>query len=144
MKLTKTELKKLLKPLVKECIQESLLEEGLLSNVISEVVRGLGSTQQMIVENKQDNEDEIEQLQLEEKQKRVQKINETKKQMLDAIGNSAYNGVNLFEGTTPMKAANNSPAAMADPLSGQEPEDPGVDISKLMGNSNVWKKLAGN
>ena len=142
MKLTKTELKKLLKPLVKECIQESLLEEGLLSNLISEVVRGLGSTQQMVVEQ-EENVDEIKRLQLEEKQKRVQKINETRKQMLDAIGNSAYNGVDLFEGTTPMRAQS-SPTAMADPLSGQDPGDSGVDISKLMGNTNTWKKLAGN
>jgi len=144
MKLTKSELKKLLKPIVKECIQETLLEEGLLSNVISEVVRGLGSTQRPIIEQKQDNEDEINKLQLEEKQKRIQKINETRKTMLDAIGNSAFNGIDLFEGTTPMRAENSSSTAMADPLSNQDPEDSGIDISRLMGEANVWKKLAGN
>ena len=63
----KSELKKLLKPIVKECIQEALLEEGLLSNVISEVVKGLGGTQQPIVEQKQ-NDDESKKMQLQEKQ----------------------------------------------------------------------------
>jgi len=139
----KSELKKVLKPIVKECIQEALLEEGLLSNVIAEVVKGLGATQQPIVEQKQNN-DEIKKLQLEEKQKRIQKINETRRTMLDAIGNSAFNGVDLFEGTTPMRADNSSSTAMADPLSNQDPEDSGIDISRLMGEANVWKKLAGN
>ena len=100
MKLTKSELKKLLKPIVKECIQETLLEEGLLSNVISEVVKGLGSTQRPIIEQKQDNEDEINKLQLEEKQKRSQKINETKKQMLDAFHSNfqcSKRGLNVVE-----------------------------------------------
>ena len=139
----KSELKKVLKPIVKECIQEALLEEGLLSNVIAEVVKGLGATQQPIVEQKQNN-DEIKKLQLEEKQKRIQKINETRRTMLDAIGNSAFNGIDLFEGTTPMRADNSSSTAMADPLSNQDPEDSGIDISRLMGEANVWKKLAGN
>jgi len=138
----KSELKKVLKPIVKECIQEALLEEGLLSNVIAEVVKGLGATQQPIVEQKQNN-DEIKKLQLEEKQKRTQKINETRKSMLDVIGNSAYNGVDLFEGTTPMRAES-SATAMASPLASQDPGDPGVDISSLMGNAATWKKMAGN
>ena len=139
----KSELKKLLKPIVKECIQEALLEEGLLSNIISEVVKGLGTTRQPIVEQKE-NVDEIKTLQLQEKQKRSKKINETKKQMLDAIGNSSYNGVDLFEGTTPMRAASNSPTAMSNPLANQDPRDSGVDISGLMGDTSIWKKLAGN
>ena len=71
----KAELKKVLKPIVKECIQEALLEEGLLSSLISEVVKGLGTNQQPIVEQKQ-NDDEIKKLQTEEKKKRVQKMNQ--------------------------------------------------------------------
>ena len=95
----KTDLKKVLKPLIKECIKETLFEEGILSSVIAEVVKGLGTTQQLVVEQKQNNEDEIKKMQLQEKQKRSQKINETRKKMLDAIGKSSYNGVDLFEGT---------------------------------------------
>ena len=140
----KSELKKVLKPIVKECIQEALLEEGLLSNVISEVVKGLGATQQPIVEQKRNNEDQIAKMQAEEKKKRAQKINETRKKMLDAIGKNSYNGVDLFEGTTPTRSAGTpgSSPSPSSPLSDVEPSDPGVDISSLMGNANVWKALA--
>jgi len=141
----KSELKKLLKPIVKECIQEALLEEGLLSSVISEVVKGLGANQQPIVEQKQ-NSDEIKKLQVEEKKKRVEKINETRKKMLDAIGNTSLNGVDLFEGTTPLGRAG-APGETAQPggaLAGTDPGDAGIDISNLMGNTKIWKKMAGN
>ena len=139
----KSELKKVLKPIVKECIQEALLEEGLLSNVISEVVKGLSGTQQPIVEQKQ-NDDEIRKMQVQEKQKRSQKINETRKKMLDAIGKDSYNGVDLFEGTAPMSKAG-TPAdgsSPQGPLSNMDPSDAGVDISGLMGNAASWKTLA--
>ena len=141
----KTDLKKVLKPLIKECVKETLFEEGILSSVIAEVVKGLGTTQQLVVEQKQDNEDEVRKMQLQEKQKRSQKINETRKKMLDAIGKSSYNGVDLFEGTTPMSKAGsprdgNSPQG---PLTGVDPGDSGVDISKFLGKKNVWKALAG-
>ena len=140
----KSELKKLLKPIVKECIQEALLEEGLLSNVISEVVIVWGGTQQPIVEQKQ-NDDEIKKMQLQEKQKRIEKLNETRKGMLDAIGRSSYNGVDLFEGTMPMSQGG-SPGGGSSPqgaLAGVDPGDSGVDISKFLGKKNVWKALAG-
>ena len=141
----KADLKKLLKPIVKECIQEALLEEGLLSNVIAEVVKGLGAGQQPIVEQKQ-NDDEINKMQLEEKKKRSQKINETRQKMLDAIGNDSYNGVDLFEGTTPLNRAGNPGEAQQaqGALSDVDPSDPGIDISNLMGNVSTWKQLAGN
>jgi len=141
----KADLKKILKPLVKECIQEALLEEGLLSNVIAEVVKGLGAGQQPIVEQKQ-NDDEINKMQLEEKKKRSQKINETRQKMLDAIGNDSYNGVDLFEGTTPLNRAGNPGEAQQaqGALSDVDPSDPGIDISNLMGNISTWKQLAGN
>ena len=141
----KADLKKLLKPIVKECIQEALLEEGLLSNVIAEVVKGLGAGQQPIVEQKQ-NDDEINKMQLEEKKKRSQKINETRQKMLDAIGDSSYNGVDLFEGTTPLNRAGNPGEAQQaqGALSGVDSGDPGIDISNLMGNVSTWKQLAGN
>jgi len=140
----KSELKKVLKPIIKECIKEALFEEGVLSNIISEVVKGLGTPQQLVVEQKQ-NDEEMRKLQLEERQKRSQKLNETRKGMLDAIGRSSYNGVDLFEGTTPMSKAGsprdgNSPQG---PLTGVDPGDSGVDISKFLGKKNVWKALAG-
>jgi len=49
---------------------------------------------------------------------------------MSAIGKEAYNGVNLFEGTSPAPAQAPSTHA-ASPLSGQDPNDAGVDISNL-------------
>tara|TARA_R110000824_G_scaffold45962_7_gene132542 strand:- start:3741 stop:4172 length:432 start_codon:yes stop_codon:yes gene_type:complete len=139
----KSELKTLLKPLIKECIQETLLEGGLLSNVISEVVKGLGGTQQLVVEETRQDEGQMKKMQLQEKQKRIEKLNETRKGMLDAIGRSSYNGVDLFEGTTPIKSAGgpDSQPSPRGPLANMEPDDPGVDISRLMGNSDIWKAM---
>ena len=141
----KSELKTLLKPIIKQCVQEALFEDGVLSNIISEVVKGLGTPQQLVVEQRQNNDEEMRRLQQEEKQKRVQKLNETRKGMLDAIGRSSYNGVDLFEGTMPMSQGG-SPGGGSSPqgaLAGVDPGDSGVDISKFLGKKNVWKALAG-
>ena len=140
----KSDLKKDLKPIVKECIQEALIEEGLLSGVIAEVVKGLSAGQQPIVEQKQPTE-ERNRLANEEVQRRKTKINETRKQMLDAIGQSAYNGVNIFEGTDALSSGGtpDAPAATQGPLSGIAPGDAGVDISGLLGTGNkrIWNSL---
>ena len=60
------------------------------------------------------------------------KLKQHKKKLMAAIGGSAYNGVNLFEGTTPAPAQA-APSTQASPMSGQAPNDPGVDISNLFG-----------
>jgi hypothetical protein len=138
----KSDLKKILKPLVKECIQEAFLEEGLLSNVIAEVVKGLNV--QPLVEQVQPKPPQAQVTEQkivdEETQKRKQKINETRKQMLDAIGKDSYNGIDLFEGTQPARESSNPQGALAN----TDPNDPGIDISSLMGNKKTWKTLAGN
>ena len=54
--------------------------------------------------------------------------------MLDAVGKDAYNGVDLFAGTTPSSAPTES--KNGDPLSGVDPTDSGVDISQLFGGVN--------
>ena len=140
----RTELKKLIKPLVKECVQETILNDGLLSNIVSEVMQGMGN--QFLIENKEQivptmsNENSVQMEQLKERQ------NETRKRLLDEIGKDAYNGVDLFEGTTPIRDSGR-PNAMgqANPMSGQDPEDPDVDISAIvaLGGKN-WKALANN
>jgi len=135
--MTKTDLKKVLKPLIKECIKETLFEEGVLSNVISEVVKGLGGSRQPIVEEKKDNtQNEMKKMQLEQRKKRSQQLNETKRKMLDAINKDAYGGVDIFEGTMPISQGGNpdSSTSPQGPLSGVAPSDPGVDISGLFGN----------
>ena len=140
----KSELKKVLKPIVKECIREALFEEGVLSSVISEVMQGLNAPRRPIVEQRENNEAEMRKMQLEQKQKRTQQISETRKKMLDAIGKNSYNGVDLFEGTTPVASAGSpgDAASPQGPLTGVDPNDAGVDISGLMGNFSAWKTLA--
>ena len=131
----KQELKKLLKPLIKECIKEVILEEGVLSNVVSEVVQGLGAPR--IVEAKAapvQQQSSIEGMQRAAEQKRAQ-INEQKNKLLSAIDKSAYGGIDLFEGTQPLSAGgkvSSGPQAQG-PLSDMDPNDPGVDISGIMG-----------
>ena len=131
--MTKTELKQIIKPMVAQCIKESLLEEGILSTVISEVVKGMSA--QLMVESPA--------VATPPPQEREQpsaishKLEETKKQMMAAIGNDAYGGVNLFEGTRPAPADAQQNAH--GPLKDTDPNDSGVDITGLF-NSN-WSKL---
>ena len=145
----KSELKSILKPLVKECIQETLYESGLLSSIIAEVLQGVQGSQAIISENRpvatrQQSQPELAENNKASEQKRTQ-LRETKKNLLDSIGREAYNGVDLFEGTTPLSrggSPTSSPAASG-PMSGIDPSDPGVDISGLTGAlGGVWKKLA--
>ena len=123
----KSDLKKLIKPLVKECIHEVLLEEGLLSNVVSEVAKGL-NTAPVITE-------QVEQAPAPKPRKRDYSADRRK--LMDAIGNDAYNGVNLFEGTTPAPAQQEQTAGSVDM---GDPNEAGVDIgSKLRHSSKIWQ-----
>jgi len=128
--MNKADLKKVIKPLVKECIHEVLLEEGLLSNVVAEVAKGLqGNT---IVETHQPRP-EAQQMKQSNRQ-----MKEYKENLLKSIGQDAYNGVDLFEGTQPLNQAK--------PAQGQadlgNPHDAGVDISSLVGKSSaIWQAL---
>lgn len=134
----KEELKKVLKPLVKQCINEVLLEEGLLSTVIAEVMKGTGATQ--IVETKQPQK--VDNTAAREAKRK--KLLERKRKLLDSIGKDTYNGVNVFEGTTPTKSAPPpGETTTQGPLSGVSPNDPGVDISALMGSAHNWSKMVG-
>jgi hypothetical protein len=130
----KSELRQVLKPLIKECIKEVIFEEGILSNIVSEVAQGLGG--QRIVEQAPPavQEAQQEQARAEEQERIQQKLQETRKRMLDAIGGDAYNGVDVFAGTTPAPAQTES--KQGDPLSGVDPRDPGVDINQLFGGAN--------
>ena len=139
----KADIKKLIKPLVKECIHEVLIEEGVLSNVVSEVAKGMQSN--VVVENtkqvkKQDNRLFNEDLQMKRSQDEGRlKLQEHRKKLLEEVGTDAYNGVDLFEGTTPMAAQSESKAGSVDL---GDPTSSGVDISSLMGGvSQVWKQM---
>ena len=127
----KSELRQVLKPLIKECIKEVIFEEGVLSNIVSEVAQGLGG--QTIVETKQQPAEPQRNYE-EENRSAQQKLQETRKRMLDAVGKDSYNGVDLFAGTTPSAAP--AETNQGDPLSGVDPRDSGVDISQLFGGVN--------
>tara|TARA_R110002110_G_scaffold75720_2_gene200019 strand:+ start:516 stop:947 length:432 start_codon:yes stop_codon:yes gene_type:complete len=141
----RSELKKMIKPIVKECVQEALLGEGILSNIVSEVAQGMGN--QFLVERKEEivpsmsNENSV-QMEAMESRKR-EELKEYKQQLLDQIGNEAYNGIDLFEGTKP-SAPEMSATQAAGPLGNKDPSDAGVDISGIMalGGKN-WKALIG-
>lgn len=131
----KNELKKILKPIVAECIKESLYEEGLLKNIVSQVVEGYSAGATPIVESKPVSAP-VNNEKIEESAKMKAKLEQTKKQMLNAIGGSAYGGVNVFEGTTPAPADKGQQGSV---MEGVDPSDPGVDISQIF-NQN-WGKL---
>jgi len=144
----KSELKQLIKPIVEECIKDALLTSGLLTSVISEVVAGVQKG--LITEQVQSHpvQEPIEQQQkntISDQEKN--KILENKKKLLDAIGSSSYNGVDVFEGTKPLKKGGTQGQGKSsggyNPFDGVDPNNPGVNIDKLTSNlGNVWKKLA--
>ena len=130
------------KDLIKESVKEVLIEDGVLKSVISEVVKavGLSQAESTPVPNQESFTREANHQAAE---KRLQKLTESKKKMRDAIGNSSFGGVDLFEGTTPIKKAG-SPSTSGAPssaLDGVDPTDSGVDISSLLSGANVWKQL---
>ena len=130
----KSDLKNLIKPLVKECINEVLIEVGLLTEIVSQVATGMSS--QPLVENRPAAPAPVNNNQAE----RQRALKENRKKLLDAIGGDAYNGVDLFEGTTPAPGASQeAPAGSVDLGS---PSDAGVDISSILGGaSQIWKAM---
>ena len=138
--MNKSQLKQVLKPLIKECIKEVMFEDGVLSGVITEVARGLSSAPTVeapsLVERTSPDES-FSAMRKESLQQQRAQVNEHKKQLLDAIGRDAYNGVNLFEGTAPLAGgapAPGAPPTSQGPMSGVAASDPGVDISNLFGS----------
>lgn len=150
MKMNRSDLKKIIKPIVKECIKESLYESGVLSSIISEVVQGVVSgtnntvleqqaappVQKPVVENKSNDEARAQQ--------KIKELRNTKDKLLKAIGQSAYNGVNVFEGTEPLKSGGSpTSSAVPNPMGDRDPNDAGINIDALTNNlGGVWKKLA--
>jgi|TARA_R110002051_G_scaffold228923_1_gene291002 hypothetical protein len=129
----KSEFKNLIKPLVHECIRESLVEDGLISSVIAEVVRGMTTAQPLVEHATPPRDPEVAQLQRNAFNKETsKKLHEQKKKLMSSIGKGSYNGIDLFEGTTPAPGQT-SPQQQAGSLAGHSPQDPGVDINTLFG-----------
>ena len=122
-----------LKSIIKECVKEVLFEEGVLSNLVAEVAFGLAKAQVPLVETKQPpqmNAAALQEAREQEEELRRQKLLETKRKMLDAMGNSKM--ANVFEGTEPLKQGGSPSASPAHgPMANRDPNDAGVDISGL-------------
>lgn len=150
----KSELKEIIKPIVKECVEESIkqivIESGLLASVINEVIKG---TLPLLVEGYSNKEPETQKThqqisqpaqpkktpqnsQLMEQLKREKEaLSNEFKQQSRALENTLslkVGGVDVFSQTKPAPAENTS--EVANPLGGVSPSDPGVDISRLLGN----------
>ena len=135
-----------LKSIVKECVKEILFEEGVLSNLVAEVAFGITKAQGLVVEQQtqpktQPNKVEQAKELAEAQETKRKKLLETKRKMLDAMGNSKMK--NVFEGTEPLRQGSTSGAPPgSSPLSGQDPSDAGVDISGLFGLAGQkWNAL---
>lgn len=121
-----------LKSIIKECVKEVLFEEGVLSNLVAEVAFGITKAQTTLTESKQPQQDTraLQEAREEQAASRRQKMLETKRKMLDAIGNDRM--ANVFEGTQPLKEAGTpGKASPHGPMAGRDPNDAGVDISGL-------------
>jgi hypothetical protein len=123
-----------LKNIIKECVREVIFEEGLISGLVSEVVQGLGAGKISTSPGPSRS------LQTDGA---TRHMSETKKQVLDAMGTTSYEDAKkkfsnpeLFEGTKPIVENNGR-----SPLSGVEPNDPGVDISNIPGFGS-WSNVA--
>ena len=123
-----------LKSIIKECVKEVLFEEGVLSNLVAEVAFGIAKAQAPIVEAKQatpqNNTTVMQEARQQEEETRRRKLLETKRKMLDAMGNSKM--ANVFEGTEPLKQGGSPNASPAHgPMANRDPNDAGIDISGL-------------
>lgn len=135
----KSDLKKAIKPLVKECINEILIEEGLLASIVTEVNRGLQAPTLMESAPVRSMPEPAQRQRQADAAR--EKIMEHKRKLMDSIGSTAYNGVDLFENTTPISTQQEStPRAGSVDLG--NPGDAGVDIGALMGNaSKIWDAM---
>ena len=135
--------KSALKKIIKECVKEILFEEGVLSSLVAEVAVGITKAQGIVVETKQpqQNTAALQEAKEEEAETRRKKLLETKRKMLDAIGNQKM--ANVFEGTEPLREGG-TPGRTSPhgPMSGRDPGDAGVDISGLFGLAGQkWNAL---
>ena len=132
-----------LKSIIKECVKEILFEEGVLSSLVAEVAVGITRAQGNLVEAKQPQQDvaALQEAKEEEIESRRRRMLETKRKMLDAMGNQKM--AKVFEGTEPLREGG-TPGRTSPhgPMSGKDPNDAGVDISGLFGLAGQkWNAL---
>ena len=138
----KNDLKRMLKPLIKECVKEMILEEGLLINIVSEVAAGMqGNLVTETIQPRPKREhivDENQNIKRKSNESR-KKLKEHRQRLMDSIGKDAYGGVDLFEGTEPMRQQASQAQGTVDL---GDPDDAGVNLDSILGNaSQIWKAM---
>lgn len=140
--MNKKELKAALKPLIKECIKEVIFEDGVLSSVIQEVVKGTSA--QVVKESEQ-----LAPARTQPERIRAGRpdpaaaLAERKKKLMSAIGSDAFNGIDIFEGTTPASNGRTVEGKHIPSVLGDDPGDAGVDISNLFASAgHSWDILS--
>lgn len=133
-----------LKSMIKECVKEILFEEGVLSNLVAEVAFGITKAQQTLVESapvSQVSNTELAEARAQKEEEKRRKLLETKRKMLNAMGNSKL--ANVFEGTEPLRQGGQpGKSSPHGPMSGRDPSDAGIDISGLFGLAGQkWQHL---
>ena len=148
--MTKLELQHILKPLIKQCLKEIIFEEkGIISHIIKESIEACSQLNQLsnisnegINYNPSSNKQQVRKSLNESFMKKVDNnelrkdINENRRMLENSIG---LKGV--FEGTKPLKDNMMTEGALSvpSPLSGIDPEDPGVNVESLLGGMRKFK-----
>jgi hypothetical protein len=124
-----------LKNIIKECVKEVIFEEGVLSTIITEVATGLRGQPRLQEDGGR----------IPHGASPLPKQAATRRKVLDEIGNNSHDNIKqklknpqLFEGTKPIPSGNSQGSA----LSGMDPNDKGIDISRIPGFQN-WSRVAG-
>ena len=132
--------------MIKECVKEVLFEEGVLSNLVAEVAFGIARAQNNLIEentvSQEAGKPKTDKAMIAKMQEAERKrLLETKRKMLDVIGNSKM--ANVFEGTQPLKQGGTSTASSAQgPMANRDPNDAGIDISGLFSVAGAkWNAL---
>ena len=127
-----------LKNIIKECVKEVIFEEGVLSGIIAEVAQGLQGMSVL--------QESSPAAQQHHHKNTPQRMTETKKKVLSAIGHDGYADIkkkfsdpSLFEGTQPISDSMSRGA-----LAGLSPNDSGIGLSTVPGldNQHNWAAIA--
>ena len=122
--MNKDDLKTLMKPIIKECMREVLLEEGLVRAQPAQTT-AVKKFQEQVVRPS-----------LNESKKAPSQINEARKKIEEEVKNSRFlpKKFDPFAGSTPIVLEESEVKA----------QNPGVDISSLVGNSvNILNAISG-
>ena len=117
------EFRKLLQPMVKDMVKQAMLEEGFLSSIVSEVAQGL-----VLAEAKSSVSNNYV--------KQESAHNEAVEAARRDLQSTKKENKHIFEGTRPAPAGDGR-----GPMNGVDPNDPGVDIDRLLGGARNWSKL---